>query len=207
MAAAVAFAVLTRFDSAAADCVTNALARVGAEPSDFEWPSLALQHNEQRVLATAADGLARRTIATHDLDELKLWIGASDADIRAGLRAPTPQHPATARPGTDLLNAERLDPGQQQEVSRAMRAYVFGDSANMLEWREVIDRHCSPFVVDIVTADEISLARNARLVLTGNPVLFIAHRLDVKGGTFVSTVDGHYAFGEVHCQRTRGGAA
>ena len=195
-------AFITRQHSIGVDCVAEGLARIGAEESDFLWPNVTLAASEVRVDSIAADGLARRTLATRDLDELKSWIGVSDVDIRSGRRVATHHRPATLQPGA-LTHAETLDVGQWRELRRAFSSYVFGDSTKMQQWRSVIDRHLSPFVIDVVTANEIYLPADSRLVLLGNPVLFAAKRMIFAGGTFVSTVDGYYAFNEF----TRGGAA
>jgi hypothetical protein len=59
----------------ATNCVADALARIGAMTSDFQWPSLHLARGEERVLCAPQDGLFRRTLATRELAELEEWLG------------------------------------------------------------------------------------------------------------------------------------
>lgn len=176
--------VTPRTDPAEA-CIDAALARIGAYAADFAWPDLRLMAGERRVAAGPDDGLGRLSLATPDIDELKAWIGVADADVRAG-RAPPPPGPETSP-----------DRATDRDVRRALSAYVFGDSGPMQAWRPVIERRIGRFDVDVVTVGTLTLHRNSRLVLAGRPVLFMARRIVFDGGHFVSTVDGHYAVGEI----------
>lgn len=178
--------VITPRTDPAEACIDAALARIGAYAADFAWPDLRLMAGERRVAAGPDDGLGRLSLATTDIDELKAWIGVADADVRAGRAAAPPPGPETGP-----------DRATDRDVRRALSAYVFGDSGRMQAWRPVIEQRIGRFDVDVVTVGTLSLHRRSRLILAGRPVVFMARRIVFDGGHFVSTVDGHYAVGEI----------
>ncbi|HVI30859.1 hypothetical protein [Phenylobacterium sp.] len=178
--------VIPAFQDPAEACIDAALARIGAYAADFAWPDLRLMAGEQRVVAGPEDGLGRLSLATTDIDELKAWIGVADEDARAGRAALPPQGPESGP-----------DHATDRDVRRALSAYVFGDSRLMQAWRPVIEQRIGRFDVDVVTVGTLSLHRRSRLILAGRPVVFMARRIVFDGGHFVSTVDGHYAVGEI----------
>ncbi|WP_334164148.1 hypothetical protein [Phenylobacterium sp.] len=175
--------VITARTDPADACIDAALARIGAYAADFAWPDLRLMAGERRVAAGPDDGPGRLSLATRDLDELKAWIGVADTD--AG-RAAAPQGPENGP-----------DRATDRDVRRALSAYVFGDSGPMRAWRPVIEQRIGRFDVDVVTVGTLTLHRRSRLILAGRPVVFMARRIVFDGGQFVSTVDGHYAVGEI----------
>lgn len=192
-----AVVVQRHLDVFAEACIERALARIAAVESDFAWPIVRLAHGETRVAESRASGLGRQTIATRDIDEFKTWIGSNDLDVRSGLRAPVTCGDVSAAPSKEILAAEALDEMHQAELHRAFIHYVYGDSATVTAWRPLIEQHRGTFAADVVTADKIVIPAKASLVISGRPVLFAVNTLELRGGKFVATVDGHYAIGNL----------
>ena len=178
-------------------CIERALNRIGALESDLSWPTVRLAHGETRIASSAASGLGWQTIATRDIDEFKGWVGADDLDVRTERRAPVTCGAVNHTPSSAILRARSLDEAQQEELSRAFIHYVYGDSSTVSGWRPVIERHRDTFAADVVTAEKIVIPAKATLALTGRPIMFAANTVELRGGTLMATVDGHYAIGNV----------
>ena len=192
-------------EGAAHHPVHRAFARIGLDADTLGWSALEISASTH-TLGGADCPLDRRLLVTDDVDEYKRWIGAADAEISRGARAATPQRPKWKRPPERLLAADDLDADDRLEVRRAAAAYVWGDSARMQAWRDVIARHAAPFELDVIAASAIALRDGAVLRIAGRATMLVVQHLVLDDGQVQMTADGHIAVGHLEKRREFGGA-
>jgi hypothetical protein len=169
--------------------VVRALARTGLSAANLRWSSLVVR-GATHWLASEQCPLDRRLLVTSDIDQYKHWIGVADGDVWRGACAATPQHPRWAVPPRRLARVEELSAAERREVRRAVAAYVWGDSAAMQAWRDVIARHAAPFELDVVVASRIELRDAAVLRIDARPTLLAVEQLILDDGQVAMHTDG-----------------
>jgi hypothetical protein len=166
------------------------LQRYGLALADIKGKHLVFGGGVQaRLTLSGAGGIApTQVLRTNSLDQLKTWIGFSDDDVASG-------RITLAQASLDLLqvnyttavrNAQRraATPQDEQTLAGAARAYVFGDSRKVSQYKQAIESTLGPFLVAVQAAETITIQPGTPYIVQGPaPVVITTGEMIFEGPT------------------------
>jgi hypothetical protein len=127
-----------------------------------------------------------------DLDELKRLFGIADADFQKGA---IPEHHPVPPPWDPKLNGhmpQDLPATDNNNIVRAMVAYLWGDSSKVKSYKAIIEKHHLPMDIATFAVDTIVVSPGSPLQLgPGNSGSTIASITIEQGGQIVVVGDTH----------------
>lgn len=139
----------------------EALARFGLSMNDVHHDDIVVGAGNRPTYWNGSPGddcpFSPKVLRTHDLDEAKRWIGIPDEKFR---REDMPR--LEALPGRPWWNAARtnfatLSTADQNDLVRAAKAYVWGDSSEVADYKTAIEEFLGPFHVQVFAVDNITV--------------------------------------------------
>ncbi|MEO9903659.1 hypothetical protein [Nisaea sp.] len=139
----------------------------------------------------------RSTIPTHNLtilnvDEIKWLAGNADECFTSGKMSEHHDLPAI-----DPSEIEKADPGalgaeQNRTLDMAMRAYIYGNSARVLHWKNAIEKHRFPTTFTVYAVQNICInASNSPLLIESVSGGNIGTLKVCEGGWIKATANGN----------------
>lgn len=152
-----------------------------------------LGNRERLVLPADGEKLdgAWRKLNTTSLLELKQWIGFDDEAIRSGRQI------AADVPLERILRLDPADPRLAPMIDDALRAYLFGDSTLVANYRAVIEYHRAPFEAQMISLGRVVLERGSELAIDTLPVVLLIDELIFRGGGLYLSSGGRVVIGKL----------
>lgn len=194
------FALALQTDESAA-AIQEALAQRDAAREQAPV-SLSVACGQRRVLSSDpadASGVVPLMLSTTDIDLFKCWVGAPDESCRA--HAATHRYwPLPSRPWSGRQVSSRGDFTAEEaaDIECAGHAYLFGDSALVRDYRDVIGLYHGSFEAAVYRLNELSVMPGARLSVVGAPAVLLCAKFDLHApGQLVLYTPCHAHFGRV----------
>ena len=178
--------------------IDAALAGITMRRDDLEWHDLELTAGEHVVAQS------QRTLFTRDVSILKQWVGFDDAAIRDGRQVPSVVDYAGLPSVAALADAKVSAADRRAHLDTIQRAFVFGDSAVVEAYRDLLNWHASPFRVNVMAFGRVVLHAGTRLDITGDPAVVMMDELIFRGGQLFIGCESRIA---IRSMVGRGGAA
>jgi hypothetical protein len=152
---------------------------VGSEAVRAE---LRIRRGEQRRLTDVVGSSVRATILrTADLHEFREWIG----------HAPSPavleRFDASLRPsapwcGRRVASFDELTVAERQDVEKAMKVFLFGDSRSVADYEQVLEACYAPFRAAAYAIRRLVIEPGASLHVAGLPAVLLVENFDLHDG-------------------------
>jgi hypothetical protein len=194
------FALALQTDESSA-AIQAALAQCDAA-RDLAPVSLSVERDQHLVLSSDtadASAVTPLMLTTSDVDLFKRWIGVPDESCRAH-EATHRYWPLPTRQWSGRKVSSRLDFTAEEavDIERAGRVYLFGDSALVRDYRDVIGLYHGTFEAAIYAMNELSVMPGARLSVVGAPAVLLCSKFDLHApGQLVLHTPCHAHFGSV----------
>ena len=135
---------------------------------------------------TAASDLRPFVTRTNDLDVFKAWIGLPDAYVRSG-KSIAPRDITCAYDETFADSSAALNDYEFRGLMLAAGCYLFGDSADVAQYRRAIELRLAPFEIAVYAARRLIFRSGGSLTITGPPAVLISHRIELQSGSTITT--------------------
>lgn len=122
------------------------LAKYGQHQAGYEGGRLDVPKDGVTLSKRTKDGGHHVRLSTHDLDEMKRWLGVPDAVVKGDSEFKAPAAKAgpadlKALAGKSLVE---LTPEESAALTSAVHAYVWGDSEALAEAKPVLESLVAP---------------------------------------------------------------
>ncbi|MEK9495962.1 hypothetical protein V2H77_05750 [Photorhabdus sp. P32] len=152
--------------------------------SDFDGP--VVFSNDQKTATVLPAFFTVQTI-----QELKALGGVPDSQYGSGKMEP--HHPLP-----EPFSAERLADvfGNHIDLCKAFRAYIYGDSALVKDYEEILNAKRFPMKVALYSGDELTITKDKPLIIEdkdcyGEPVVLIYNQIAIEpGGEIIYCTNG-----------------
>jgi len=139
----------------------EALARYGMNMADVHHDDIVVGGGTRPTYWNGSPNddcpFSPKVLRTHNLDEAKRWIGIPDERFRKGDFPRVESLPARPWWSAQKSNFAALSKNDQNDIVRAAKAYVWGDSADVADYKTAIEEFLGPFRVMVFTVDNITV--------------------------------------------------
>lgn len=171
--------------------IASALADTGLSREELTWRDVDLAAG-QHLCAES-----QRQLTTRDISAVKRWIGFDDAAIRAGRQRPIAVDYVAIPSVNELADGATPPAARHTSLATIERAYLFADSAHVASYRDLINWHRAPFVVDVIALGRVTLHAGSVFELSGGPALIMIDELRFEGGQLRILCDSRIAVGSM----------
>ncbi|HYR26866.1 MAG TPA: hypothetical protein VEU30_00285 [Thermoanaerobaculia bacterium] len=139
----------------------EALSRYGMNVSDVYSDDLVVGGGPRPTYWNGSPSddcpFAPKILRTNNLDEAKRWLGIPDERFRRGDFPRVEALPTRPWWGAPKANFASLSQADQNEIVRAAKAYVWGDSKDVADYKTAIEEFLGPFRVNVYAAQNITV--------------------------------------------------
>jgi len=193
------FALALQTDESSA-AIQAALAQCDAA-QDLPPVSLSVERDQHLMLSSDsadASAVTPLMLTTSDVDLFKLWIGVPDESCRTHTRLQYWPLPTRRWSGRKVSSRLDFTADEAADIERAGHVYLFGDSALVRDYRDVIGLYHGTFEAAIYSMSELSVMPGARLSVVGAPAVLLCSKFDLHAsGQLVLHTPCHAHFGRV----------
>ncbi|MCG8367929.1 MAG: hypothetical protein MJA27_31925 [Pseudanabaenales cyanobacterium] len=159
------------------DKVDDVLTAFGLQKYDI-LDSLLIGNNVQKNLSSDLEkhsSITPKIFITKNLDQYKSWIGRDDTGVED-----TPWVLPTALWNDRKISVvNELTPEEVENVEKAGRVYIFGNSALVRSYREIIEFCNAPFEVAVYAARKVIIKPGGSLIVSGIPAILLFEELEI----------------------------
>ena len=116
-----------------------------------------------------------KILTTNDLDQYKSWVGRVDIGID-NTQWVLPTAPWKAKTISDF---DELTVEEKENVEKAGWVYLFGNSALVKSYREIIEFSHAPFEVAVYAVRKVTIRSGGSLIVSGIPAVLLFEELNI----------------------------
>ena len=139
----------------------EALARYGLGMNDVYHEDIIVGDRDRPTRWNGRPGddcpFSPKVLRTASLDEAKKWIGIPDEMFRRGEYPRLETLPSRPWWSAPKANFATLSEADRNDIVRAAKAYVWGDSSEVADYKPAIEDFLGPFRVYVFTADNVTV--------------------------------------------------
>jgi hypothetical protein len=154
-------------------------------------PSLVMEAGRHGVLTSdlrEVSTLTPTVLRTSSVEEFKSWLGWGDRELLEWPGEPVrwelPSQPWSGRP---VRSSADLTPAERADVEKAGWIYLFGDSRQVCDYRQLIELCHAPFELAVYAAPRLELLPGATLNVKDAPALLLFDEVVLHPGAQLAT--------------------